>query len=100
MTKTRSETARQNQKPTTKSQKIHTILVPKDFIELITFLHEANKIQFDLTKELLNRMENDRSTNELTIKQPSSRSPSPDELPSSGRPTSTKPLPSSHSSTS
>ena len=34
-----------------------------EFIELITFLHEANKIQFDLTKELLNRMENDTLTN-------------------------------------
>jgi hypothetical protein len=62
MTKTRSTTIKQNKKPTTKTQKIKTITIPKEFIELITFLHEANKIQFDLTKELLNRMENDTST--------------------------------------
>jgi hypothetical protein len=63
MTKTRSKTNTQIKKPTAKSQKIQTISVPKEFIELITFLHEANKIQFNLTKELLNRMENDTSTN-------------------------------------
>ena len=64
MTKTRSTTAKQNNKPTTKSTKIKTIVIPKHLIELITFLHEANKIQFDLTKELLDRMKNDTSTNQ------------------------------------
>ncbi len=64
MTKTRSTTAKQNSKPTTKSTEIKTIVIPKHLIELITFLHEANKIQFDLTKELLSRMENDKPTNQ------------------------------------
>jgi hypothetical protein len=64
MTKTRSSTTKQNKKPATKVQKIHTIIVPKEFIELITFLHDANKIQYDITKELLNRMENNNSTNQ------------------------------------
>ena len=63
MTKTRSAT-RQNNKPTTKSKEIKTIVVPQHLIELITFLHEANKIQFDLTKELLDRMKDDKSTNQ------------------------------------
>jgi hypothetical protein len=64
MTKTRSTTAKQNSKPKTKSTKIKTIVIPKPLIELITFLHEANKIQFDLTKELLSRMEDDKSINQ------------------------------------
>jgi len=64
MTKTRSTTTKQNSKPTTKSTKAKTIAVPKHLIELITFLHEANKTQFDLTKELLTRMENDNSNNQ------------------------------------
>jgi hypothetical protein len=64
MTKTRSTTTKQNNKPITKSQEIKTIPISKHLIKLITFLHEANKIEFDLTKELLNRMENDNSTNE------------------------------------
>ena len=64
MTKTRSTTATQNKKPTTKSTEIKTIVIPKHLIELITFLHEANKIQFDLTKELLDRMKDDKSTNQ------------------------------------
>ncbi len=63
MTKTRSTTAKQN-KPTTKHTEIKTIAIPKHLIELITFLHEANKIQFDLTKELLSRMEDDKSINQ------------------------------------
>jgi hypothetical protein len=63
MTKTRSAT-RQNNKPTTKSTEIKTIVVPQHLIELITFLHQANKIQFDLTKELLDRMKDDKSTNQ------------------------------------
>ena len=63
MTKTRSTTARQNSKPNTKS-KTKVITIPKHLIELITFLHEANKIQFDLTKELLSRMEDDKSANQ------------------------------------
>ncbi len=63
MTKTRSTTAKQNNKPATKSTEIKTIAIPQHLIQLITFLHEANKIQFDLTKELLNRMEDDKSTN-------------------------------------
>jgi hypothetical protein len=63
MTKTRSSTTKQNKKPATKVQKIQTIIVPKEFLELITFLHDANKIQFNITKELLSRMENDNSTN-------------------------------------
>ncbi len=61
MTKTRS-TTKQNKKPITKSTETKTIAIPKHLIELITFLHEANKIQYDLTKELLSRMENDDST--------------------------------------
>jgi hypothetical protein len=64
MTKTRSSTSKQTKKPITKSTEIKTIVIPKHLIELITFLHEANKIQFDLTKELLSRMENDDSTNQ------------------------------------
>jgi hypothetical protein len=64
MTKTRSITAKQNNKPTTKSTEIKTIVIPKHLIELITFLHEANKIQFNLTKELLSRMEDDKSINQ------------------------------------
>jgi hypothetical protein len=63
MTKTRP-TTRQNSKPTTKPTETKTIAIPKHLIELITFLHEANKIQFDLTKELLSRMENDNSNNQ------------------------------------
>ncbi len=61
MTKTRS-TTKQNKKPITKSTETKTKAIPKHLIELITFLHEANKIQYDLTKELLSRMENDDST--------------------------------------
>jgi hypothetical protein len=64
MTKTRSTTSKQTRKPITKSTETKTIVIPKHLIELITFLHEANKIQFDLTKELLSRMENDNSTNQ------------------------------------
>ncbi len=63
MTKTRSAT-KQNNKPTTKSSEIKTIDIPAHLIQLITFLHEANKIQFDLTKELLDRMKDDKSTNQ------------------------------------
>ena len=61
MTKTRSITSKQAQKPKTKLTETKIIAIPKHLIELITFLHEANKIQFDLTKELLTRMENDNS---------------------------------------
>ncbi len=64
MTKTRSITAKQNKKPTTKPTEIKTIVIPKHLIELITLLHEANKIQFDLTKELLSRMKEDKSINQ------------------------------------
>ena len=64
MTKTRSTTAKQNNKPKTKSTEIKTIVIPKHLIDLISFLHEANKIQFDLTKELLSRMEDDKSINQ------------------------------------
>ncbi len=64
MTKTRSTTAKQNSKPKTKPTETKIITIPRHLIELITFLHEANKIQFDLTKELLNRMEDDNSTNQ------------------------------------
>ncbi len=64
MTKTRSTTAKQNNKPKTKLTETKIITLPKHLIELITFLHEANKIQFDLTKELLSRMEDDNSTNQ------------------------------------
>ena len=60
MTRTRSTTAKQNSKPKTKTTETKVILLPKDLIELITLLHEANKIQFDLTKELLSRMEDDK----------------------------------------
>jgi hypothetical protein len=63
MTKTRS-TTKQNNKPTTKSTEIKTIVIPQHLIQLITFLHEANKIQFDLTKELLDRMKDDKSANQ------------------------------------
>ena len=64
MTKTRSTTAKQNNKPKTKLTETKVIAIPKHLIELITFLHEANKIQFDLTKELLSRMEDDKSINQ------------------------------------
>ena len=64
MTKTRSTTAKQNSKLKTKSTEIKTIVIPEHLIELITLLHEANKIQFNLTKELLSRMEDDKSTNQ------------------------------------
>ena len=64
MTKTRSTTAKQNSKPKTKLTETNIIAIPKHLIELITFLHEANKIQFDLTNELLSRMEDDNSTNQ------------------------------------
>ena len=64
MTKTRSISAKQNSKPKTKPAKTKIIAIPKHLIELITFLHEANKIQFDLTKELLSRMKDDNSTNQ------------------------------------
>jgi hypothetical protein len=64
MTKTRSTTAKQNSKPKTKSAETKNIAIPKHLIELITLLHEANKIQFDLTKELLSRMEDDKSINQ------------------------------------
>jgi hypothetical protein len=64
MTKTRSTTSKQTKKPIKKSTETKTIVIPKHLIELITFLQLANKIQFDLTKELLNRMENDDSTNQ------------------------------------
>jgi hypothetical protein len=64
MTKTRSATNRQNSKTTTKPTETKTIAIPKHLIEFITLLHEANKIQFDLTKELINRMEDDNSINQ------------------------------------
>ena len=64
MTKTRSKTIKQNNTPKTKPTETKTIAIPKHLIELITFLHEANKIQFDLTKELLSRMEDDKSINQ------------------------------------
>ncbi len=64
MTKTRSTTAKQNSKPKTKTTETKIIAIPKHLIELITFLHEANRIQFDLTKELLSRMEDDKSVNQ------------------------------------
>ncbi len=61
MTKTRSKTIKQNNTPKKKLTETKTITIPKHLIELITFLHEANKIQFDLTKELLSRMEDDNT---------------------------------------
>jgi hypothetical protein len=64
MTKTRSTTAKQNSKPKTKTTETKVIAIPKHLIKLITFLHEANKIQFDITKELLSRMEDDKSVNQ------------------------------------
>ncbi len=64
MTKTRSTTAKQNSKPKTKSTETKVIAIPQSLIELITCLHEANKIQFDLTKELLSRMKDDKSINQ------------------------------------
>jgi hypothetical protein len=64
MTKTRSTTAKQNSPTKTKTTETKVIAIPKYLIELITLLHEANKIQFDLTKELLSRMEDDKSTNQ------------------------------------
>ena len=63
-TKTRSTTAKQNSKPKTRTTETKVIAIPQHLIDLITFLHEANKIQFDLTKELLSRMEDDKSTNQ------------------------------------
>ncbi len=62
MTKTRSKTIKQNKTLMTKPTETKTITIPKHLIELITFLHEANKIQFDLTKELLSRMNDDNTT--------------------------------------
>jgi hypothetical protein len=64
MTKTRSTTIKQNKKLKLKSIETKTIAIPKHLIKLISFLHEANKIQYDLTKELLSRMEDDNSTNQ------------------------------------
>jgi hypothetical protein len=64
MTKTRSTTAKQNSTTKTKATETKVIAIPKHLIELITFLHEANKIQFDLTKELLSRMEDGNSINQ------------------------------------
>ena len=64
MTKTRSTTAKQNSTTKTKTTETKVIAIPKHLIELITFLHEANKIQFDLTKELLSRMKDDKSINQ------------------------------------
>jgi hypothetical protein len=64
MTKTRSTTAKQNSKPKTIPTETKIIAIPKHLIELITLLHEANKIQFDLTKELLSRMEDDKTINQ------------------------------------
>ncbi len=61
MTKTRSTTIKQNKTPKTKLIETKVIAIPKHLIELITFLHEANKIQFDLTKELLSRMKDDNT---------------------------------------
>ncbi len=61
MTKTRSTTIKQNNTPKTKPKETKIIAIPKHLIELITFLHEANKIQFDLTKELLSRMKDDNT---------------------------------------
>jgi hypothetical protein len=61
MTKTRSKTIKQNNTSKTKPTETKIISIPKHLIELITFLHEANKIQFDLTKELLSRMEDDNT---------------------------------------
>ncbi len=64
MTKTRSTTTKQNNKPKKQTTETKVIAIPKHLIELISFLHEANKIQFDLTKELLSRMEDDKSVNQ------------------------------------
>jgi hypothetical protein len=64
MTRTRSATTKQNSKPTTRPAETKIIAIPKHLIKLITFLHEANKIQFDLTKELLSRMEDDNTNNQ------------------------------------
>jgi hypothetical protein len=61
MTKTRSTTTKQNSKLKTKPTETKIIAIPKQLIELITFLHEANKIQFDLSKELLIRMKDDNT---------------------------------------
>ncbi len=61
MTKTRSTTIKQNNKLKTKPIETKVIAIPKHLIELITFLHEANKIQFNLTKELLSRMKDDNT---------------------------------------
>jgi hypothetical protein len=59
--KTRSTTIKQNNKPKTKPKETKIIAIPQHLIELIAFLHEANKIQFDLTKELLGRMKDDNT---------------------------------------
>jgi hypothetical protein len=64
MTKTRSKTIKQNNTPKIKPTETKTIAIPKYLIKLIALLHEANKIQFDLTKELINRMEDVNSINQ------------------------------------
>ena len=64
MTRTRSTTAKQNKATKTKTTETKVIAIPKHLFELITLLHEANKIQFDLTKELLSKMENDNPINQ------------------------------------
>jgi len=56
MTKTRSETSSKNKVSTKTIKPSNKILAQTEIIELITFLHEANQIQFDLTKELLKRL--------------------------------------------
>jgi len=56
MTKTRSETTSKNKVSTKTIKPSNKILAQTEIIELITFLHEANQIQFDLTKELLKRL--------------------------------------------
>ncbi len=61
MTITRSTITKHNNKLKTKPTETKIIAIPKQLIELITFLHEANKIQFDLTKERLIRMEDDNT---------------------------------------
>ena len=56
MTKTRSETSSKNKVSTKTIKPSNKILAQTEIIELLTFLHEANQIQFDLTKELLKRL--------------------------------------------
>ena len=56
MTKTRSETTSKNKVSTKTIKPSNKILAQTEIIELLTFLHEANQIQFDLTKELLKRL--------------------------------------------